>query len=88
MTMTNEAFIERVKEIRPAYMKACEDYLDALEHLDFEVALKHSMSAPKLMGMEMMSFIMNKLNGIDMSEFESEYERISDELTEAIDSGE
>ncbi len=86
--MTNEMFIEKVKEIRPAYMKACEDYMDALERLDFEAAMKHSMSAPNLMGMEMMAFIMKKLNECDTSDLMEEYEKISDELAEAMDTGE
>ena len=86
--MTDEKFIEKVKEVRPAYMKACEDYMDALERLDFEAALKHSMSAPNLMGMEMMAYIMNKLKDCDTSDFEEKYEKITDELAEALDTGE
>jgi DNA-binding transcriptional regulator GbsR (MarR family) len=87
--MTNEEFIERVKEIRPAYMKACEDYLDALERLDFEAAMKHSISAPNLMGMDMMAYIMNKLKECESTEgFMEEYEKITEELEEALDTGE
>ena len=86
--MTNEEFIQKVREIRPAYMKACEDYLDALERLDFETAVNHSMTAPRLMGMEMMAYIMNNLNHIDMTDFEEEYEKITDELAEKVDFGE
>lgn len=86
--MTNEEFIKKVVEIRPAYMKACEDYLDALERLDFETALNHSMTVPRLTGMEMMAYIMNNLNRIDMTDFEEEYEKITDELAEKVNFGE
>lgn len=46
------------------------------------------MSAPSLMGMDMMAFIMKKLNECDTSDLMEEYEKISDELAEALDTGE
>lgn len=84
--MTEMEFKQKVKEIRPAYIKACEDYLDAMERLDFKSATSFGMSAVDLLGMDAMEFMMRKLeeNEDTMSEFSEKYEAVTEELTERI----
>lgn len=86
--MTQEEFVKAVKEKRAAYIQAAVDYMDALERLDFETAMKHALSAADILGMDVMTYLMNWYVDADTTEFDEKYERVSDELVAALDTGE
>lgn len=86
--MTEAEFVKAVKEKREAYIQAAADYMDALERLDFETAMKHAMSAADILGMDVMTYLMNWYAKADTTEFDEKYERVSDELVAALDTGE
>ena len=86
--MTQEEFVKAIKEKRAAYIQAAVDYMDALERLDFETAVKHAMSAVDILGMDVMTYLMNWYANADTTEFDEKYEQVSDELVAAMDTGE
>ena len=86
--MTQEEFVKAVKEKRAAYIQAAVDYMDALERLDFETAMKHAMSATDILGMDVMTYLMNWYAKADTSEFDERYQEVTEKLAEAIDTGE
>lgn len=78
--MTNEEFITKIKESREAYIQSSVDFMDALERLDFETAAKHSMSAPEILGMDVMEKLMRWCMENDTEEIETKYDEITNEL--------
>lgn len=86
--MTQEEFVKKIQEKRAAYIQAAADYMDALERLDFETAMKHAMSATDILGMDVMTYLMNWYAKADTSEIDEKYEKVTEELAEALDTGE
>ena len=86
--MTQEEFVKKIQEKRAAYIQAAVDYMDALERLDFETAMKHAMSATDILGMDVMTYLMNWYAKADTSEIDEKYEKVTEELAEALDTGE
>ena len=81
--MTENEFVNKVREIRPAYLKVCADYLDAMERLDFKSAIDFGSSVFELLGTDAMLFMMKRMEEMDnLEEFSDKYERMTDELTE------
>ena len=85
--MTEQEFVEKVKAKREAYIQATVDYMDALERLDFETAMKHAMSATDILGMDVMSYLMNWYAKADTSEFDERYQEVTEQLAEQLDLG-
>lgn len=85
--MTEQEFVEKVKAKREAYIQAAVDYMDALERLDFETAMKHAMSATNILGMDVMSYLMNWYAKADTSEFDERYQEVTEQLAEQLDLG-
>lgn len=82
--MTEEQFVKEVRERRQAYIQAAVDYMDALEHLDFEKAMKHAMSAADILGMDIMTEVSKWYVDNDTEDFDDKFEKVSDELLEAV----
>lgn len=59
--MTEIEFKNKVKEMRPAYMKACTDYLDAMERLDFKSAASFGSAAIDLLGTDALLFMLKRM---------------------------
>lgn len=81
--MTEEQFVKEVRDRRQAYIQAAVDYMDALERLDFETAMKHAMSAADILGMDIMTEVTRWYVDNDTEEFDDKFEKVSDELLEA-----
>lgn len=77
--MTKEEFHLAVSEAKIEYIKATEDFINALLEDDFETALRKSLLAPEILGTEVMAYIAKK-----MDEVES-YEEIKDEYVKKVD---
>ena len=83
--MTREEFHLAVSEAKVEYIKAAEDFINALLEDDFETALKRSLAAPKIFGNEVMAYIAKKMDETESyDEIEEEYEKICDEVSELM----
>ena len=82
--MTEEQFVKEVRERRQAYIQAAVDYMDALEHLDFEKAMEHAMSAADILGMDIMTEVTRWYVDNDTEELDDKFEKVGDELLEAV----
>ncbi len=81
--MTETEFVNKIREMRPAYLKACADYLDAMERLDFKSAMSFGTAAIDLLGMDGVLFMSKRIEeSDDFEEFSEKYEKLTDELTE------
>lgn len=83
--MTETEFVNKVREMRPAYLKACADYLDAMERLDFKSAVDFGSTTYELLGTDAMLFMMKQIEEMDnlnLEEFSDKYERMTEELAE------
>ena len=74
--MTKEEFNLAVNEAKIEYIKAAEDFINALLEEDFEKALRCSLNAPDVLGVEVMAYIAKKTQ-----ELES-YDKIMDEYVD------
>lgn len=63
--MTKEEFKALVESKKAEYMKASEDYLDALIEGDFNKALEKSLIAPDILGVEAMAYIAKEVQNLE-----------------------
>lgn len=83
--MTKEEFHLAVSEAKIEYIKAAEDFINALLEDDFETALKKSLLAPKIFGNEVMAYIAKKMDEVESyEEIQDEYEKVCMEVSELM----
>ena len=83
--MTREEFHLAVSEAKIEYIKATEDFINALLEDDFETALKKSLSAPGILGNEVLAYIAKKMDEVESyEEIREEYEKKVDEVVELM----
>ena len=83
--MTKEEFHLAVNEAKVEYIKAAEDFINALLEDDFETALKRSLAAPEIFGNEVMVYIAKKMDEIESyDEIREEYEKKCNEVVELM----
>lgn len=74
--MTEVEFKKAIEDRRDDYMRAGEKYINALLKGDFEEALKWSLNAPDVLGIDAMAYIAKKTQELP------NYEKVMDEYTE------
>jgi limonene-1,2-epoxide hydrolase len=83
--MTREEFHLAVSEAKVEYIKAAEDFINALLEDDFETALKRSLLAPELFGNEVMAYIAKKMDEVESyEEIKEEYDKKVNEVVELM----
>jgi hypothetical protein len=83
--MTKEEFKALVESKRAEYMQATEDYLDALIEGDFNKALKKSLIAPDILGIEAMAYIAKEVQNLESyDEIMESYEEKCMEVTHLV----
>lgn len=63
--MTREEYLERVEEVSESYIKAAQDYIDALRKEDFVRAAEISLGTLKLLGPDLAGYISEKIMALD-----------------------
>ena len=74
--MTEVEFKKAIEDRRDDYMKAGEKYINALLEGDFEEALKWSLNAPEVLGIDAMVYIAKKTQELP------NYEEVMDAYTD------
>lgn len=83
--MTKEEFHLAVNEAKVEYIKAAENFINALLEDDFETALKYSLIAPEIFGNEVMVYIAKKMDEVESyDEIREEYEKKCNEVVELM----
>ena len=83
--MTREEFHLAVSEAKIEYIKATEDFINALLEDDFETALRKSLLAPEILGTEVMAYIAKKMDDVESyEEIKEKYEKKVDEVVELM----
>ena len=83
--MTKEEFHLAVSEAKIEYIKATEDFINALLEDDFETALRKSLFAPEIFGNEVMAYIAKRMDEVESyDEIREKYEKKCMEVTELM----
>ena len=87
MAQINEQqFLEQVASAKDAYIKAAENFIDALLRLDYKGAMEHSLSAASILGDDVMVYLMEQLySDPEFEEKTGEYEAIVERLADKVD---